>query len=284
MCTKCKNAFYGGWKKLASRMLGSWRLSKSPNSAEICRYAELLENYLKIFCQCKEAPHINIVDDCVSICPNCRFRRMILLFARRMPNSALEMFDLAGLEKMASVYPSVVKIVVENVGKHEVSGKLRGSESNIKVSNSDKNKPDTKSSLPPIIKNQRNLVAQFNEVFCYYYKDSSFNDYIRNPANNPCSKPTSFLLLPSNMSERVSSIDNFSGVYWLTVLYKSLEKEFSRKDTVIWRGFRINKSIELGESFTNSTKVDAWVFLNNWQNYLEVLQKSNQKFNRFERF
>ena len=194
----------------------------------------------------------------------------------------------------------MVEIVVGKVGKHEVLAKLknlesdfensknnetsRGASSNFKGSNSDKNKPDTKSSLPPIIKNQRNLVAQFNDVFCYYYMDSTLNDYMRNPGNNPDSKPTSFLLLPSNMSQSVSSIDNFSGVNWLTVLYKYLEKDFSRKTTVTWRGFRFNKSIDLGESFPISMKIEAWVFLNNWQNYMEVLQKKAIKKRKYQSF
>ena len=269
---------------MASRMLGSWRISESPDLAEIYRYAKLLDSYLKIFVLCRDTG-ISIVDKCDVICSNCRFRRIMLVFAPRMPKSALVSFNSAGLNNISLVFPVVIEIVIGKIEKREVLCRLKSFESETERSKIAKDSsevsskvkiftPDTTVSvIPPIIKNQTNLVAQLNQVFCHYCKDSSLNDYISNTKNNTESKPTSFLLLPPNMSKSLTSIDNFSGVFYLTVLYKYLEKDFGRKDTVTWRGFKFNNSIDLGPTtyLTNNTKIDMWVFLNNWQTYKEIL-------------
>ena len=210
---------------------------------------------------------------------------MMLVLVPRMPKTALDSFNSAGLNKIGLVFPVVIEIVVGKVEKRDVLCRLESFESENERSKNandssevsskvNKFKPDTTVSvIPPIIKSQTNLVAQLNQVFCHYCKDSSLNDYISNTKNNTESKPTSFLLLPPDTSESLTSTDNFSGVFYLTVLYKYLEKDFGRKDTVTWRGFKFNNSIDLGPTtyLTNNTKIDMWVFLNNWQTYKEIL-------------
>jgi len=97
-----------------------------------------------------------------------------------MPKSVLVSFNSAGLNSISLVFPVVIEIVVGKIEKHEVLCRLNSFESeagrskNAKdlskiSSNITKFEPDTTVSvIPPIIKNQTNLVAQLDQVFCHY--------------------------------------------------------------------------------------------------------------------
>ena len=267
LCSKCKNAFFTGWTKLANRATGSWQLMRNTSllgDVEIGRISSEIFDYLNMFSKCIDSRwNVDLRTmkprGADSLCNKCRFRVLLISEMDGMPKSIGDLFSdkyvfcvEKNLPKIISELKTRFRDVRDTVFCADLT-RVLDENTNLPAKTTEMEVFDPKQQTcrenPKIYQvrtsqiKDRNTRTQlfFNTCFTHFSTDAGKNYLVKTSATNQ-STSANYMLAPPELSE-FDYRDSFSGVFYLTALHALLKKHYlDAKGHVLHRGLKFVKS------------------------------------------